>query len=64
MAKKMGKTGRPPSANPKDVQMRVRLDSALRDALDAYQQRNYIGDRSEAVRHALVRVLKEDGLLK
>ena len=59
-----GKVGRPKAANPKDVQLRVRLDKTLGSALDAYREKNYIGDRSEAVRHILVRVLREDGLLK
>ena len=59
-----GKPGRPPATNPKDVQLRVRLDKTLGSALDAYREKNYIGDRSEAVRHIIVRVLKEDGLLK
>ena len=44
--------------------MRVRLDKTLGAALDAYRDKNYIGDRSEAVRHIIVRVLKEDGILK
>jgi len=59
-----GKPGRPPAANPKDVQLRVRLDKTLGAALDAYRDKNYIGDRSEAVRHIIVRVLREDGLLR
>ena len=66
MAKKSGtgRPGRPPAENPKDVQLRVRLDKTVGGALDAYRDKHYIGDRSEAVRHIIVRVLKEDGLLK
>jgi hypothetical protein len=64
MAKRSGKPGRPPVERPKSVQLRMRLDQALSEGLDSYQRKHFTGDRSETVRQILVRVLKEEGLLK
>jgi hypothetical protein len=62
-AKQTKRRGRPPVANPKDVQLNVRIDDALRDALEKYRVRHELDALSDATRHALKRLLRGDGLL-
>jgi hypothetical protein len=62
------KMGRPKSANPLSVALRVRITPEVRGGIEAYQKK-YGGEAelhelSDAVRHMLKRVLREDGLLK
>ena len=58
------KRGRPKSQNPKNHDLRIRMEGQLFDALTSYQKRHKLDDLSEATRHALSEILRREGLLK
>ncbi|HEV2292243.1 MAG TPA: hypothetical protein VGR35_00210 [Tepidisphaeraceae bacterium] len=66
MAKKAAarRRGRPKAENPKSIQLNVRIDETLRDALDSYRAKSELEDLSDATRHLLRRTLKSQGFLK
>jgi hypothetical protein len=49
--------GRPLVDDPKDVQVRFRIDGKTAVALERYRGSNSLGDRSDAIRHILDRAL-------
>lgn len=65
MGKKTGlpKRGRPKSENPLAGVIRLRVRPEVIKALDAYQERHKLLDRSEAARQALAETLRGGGLL-
>lgn len=56
--------GRPPVTNPKAVQLNVRIDGEMRDALEAYRAKNEQDAISDAARDILKKALRAAGLLK
>jgi hypothetical protein len=60
--------GRPKVANPKSLQINVRIDPSLREAIEKYRTKYQdtagLNELSDAVRHILKRVLKDEDLLK
>jgi hypothetical protein len=67
-AGKAKKMGRPKAANPLSVPLHVRISEDVRAGIEAYQKKYgdvaELHELSDAVRHMLKRVLREEGLLK
>ena len=62
------KRGRPPTTNPMNVKVNFRITPDLRSGIEAYQEKyrdqHELPEMSDAIRHMLKRVLREEGLLK
>lgn len=54
--------GRPPAPTPKDIQLNFRIDSRLREALEAHQRKHELDSISSAARDALRKVLRSERL--
>jgi hypothetical protein len=61
--KKAAKRGRPRLENGLKIQLNVRIDESTRKAIEAYRQKFALGEVSDAARHILKRVLRDEGLL-
>lgn len=45
-------------------QLNVRIDADVRAGIEAYKEKHDLQELSDAARHIIKRVLKEEGLLK
>lgn len=60
--------GRPKLARPMATQLNVRVDQEIRDGIEAYRTKYgsqfELRELSDAIRHMLKRVLREEGMFK